>query len=103
MGAHLQRGDKIYLVTATEIQQVRLWADAGEGNLWVASPEDFDDLTEEDDSQSWYCSRYSWRRTRLEALELLKQRLEQRRVQLTREVEEITDKIGEVINELYPE
>ena len=99
----LQRGDTIYLVAATDIQQVRLWADAGEGDLWVADPKDFTNLTEEDDSQSWYCSRYSWRLTRREALELLRQKLEQRRVQLTREVEEITDKIGEVINELYPE
>jgi|GEM_PF-5938376 len=98
----LQQGDAVYLVTLNQgVQEIRYWSDAGDGSAWLVHPEDWENSDEiEEECLYFQCSQHSWRPTRPEALQLLKQKLEQRRQQLAREIQQVTDRIGEIINEL---
>jgi hypothetical protein len=99
----LKEGDTVWLASLNQgIREARYWSDADSQTIWVAYPEDWERLKESNDYL--FCrGQNQYRATRSEALQLLLQKLSKRRKELMREASEVTDKIADVINEMYPE
>ena len=98
----LKEGDTLYFITdAWEIEEARVYDDVNLYGAWVIKPEDWEHR--DFNIHSFHLDPNEFRPTRPEALHLLLQKLSERRKELMREASEVTDKIADVINEMYPE
>jgi hypothetical protein len=105
MTTELNEGNTVYVVTEEfEIEEFKVYHyDKIEDELFVIHPIFWEERNDPSRGYPFNPRPNQYRQTRPEALHLLLQKLSERRKDLMREASEITDKIADVINEMYPE